>query len=65
MYIEIKDNKIYELMEQWFESCQSTPEVEKMLYFILKELKSWDEVDYEKLKKYCEKEIKSIKQSEL
>lgn len=63
LYVEIPDKQIFKLMDQWLESCKSTEEVEKMLWYILKELSNWDEVDYQKLQKYCDKQIKAAKLS--
>jgi len=65
LYVDIADNQIYKLMDQWFESCQSTKEVEKMLWYVIKYLNNWDEVDYHKLQKYCGKQIKVDKMSRL
>jgi len=65
LYAEIADKQVFKLMGQWFDSCKSTAEAEKMLWHVLKELSNWDGVDYPKLQKYCEKQIKATKLSEL
>lgn len=61
LYAEIPDNQIFKLLDQWFESCQDTKDVEKMLWYVMKELTDWEGVNYTKLRKHCDDRIRMDK----
>jgi len=36
LYVEATDKKLFDLVDQWFESCQATAE-EKLIWHVIKE----------------------------